>query len=125
MPRAGRNWVPVDVNYFDDPDIVELSDEAQLLDLRAMALVKRLQSDGRLTLRHFGRIAPESGCDFLGELVERGIWVNQGEVFERRNWLEWNDTAAHIARAAQDGSKGCHVRWHLSGKKRPSSECQF
>jgi hypothetical protein len=125
MARPGKIYLQIDVNYFEDSDVIELSDEAQLLDLKAMLLTKRLQSDGRLTRRQFDRIAPRVGGDVVGELVQRGIWVDQDGRLERRNWLAWNDSAESIETVSRGGKHGNHIRHHVKGKKPPSPKCQW
>lgn len=114
MARPGRIFLPLDVSYFDDGRVVELSDSAQLLDLRAMLLARRLQTDGRLSRAQFGRIAPSGGDvgAMVGDLVRVGLWTEDGTEFVRRAWAEWNDTAADIASMAKGGSWGNHLRWH-------------
>ena len=133
MPRPGKIWLPLDVNHSDDPDVLELSDLAELLDLRAMAKAKQLGSDGRLTLRQFQKIAPDSPPDrpdVIGELLASPLWIDIGDgTFERRSWLDWNDTAEDIEAMSRGGSKGNHKRWHVRGTKarppKPDPSCEF
>jgi hypothetical protein len=125
MPRPGRIYFTVDVNYFDDPDIGELSDSAQLLDLRAMALSKRIGSDGQLTRRQMQRIAPESGGDSIDEIIDSGVWIDKGDALERRNWLAWNDSAEMIEIMSRGGKRGNHEKWHVKGKKPPTAKCEW
>ena len=114
MARPGRLFLPLDVSYFDDSRVVELSDGAQLLDIRAMVLVRRLQSDGRVTRTQMHRIAPSGGDigAMITELVKVGLWAEDGDELVRRAWADWNDTAADIAAMAKGGSLGNHLRWH-------------
>jgi phosphoribosyl-ATP pyrophosphohydrolase len=115
MARPGRLFLPLDMSYFDDGRVCELSDGAQLLDLRAMLLVRRLQTDGRLTRTQFARIAPESGGDIgamIGELVKVSLWEEDGDGLRRHAWASWNDSADDIAAMAQGGTWGNHLRWH-------------
>jgi hypothetical protein len=133
MPRPGKLFLALDNNYFDDPVVIELSDAAQLLDLRAMTLMKRLQSDGRLTLRQIDRIAPDSppeSGDLLGELTASGLWSEKSDgSYERRSWFDWNDTAEDIAAMIKGGLKGNHLSWHVRGRKgrpaKPDPTCEL
>lgn len=111
MARAGRLYVPLDCGYFDDDRVVELSDLAQLLDLRALCLVRRLLSDGRLTRRQLERIAPIGGD--IGELVASGLWAEDAGTYVRSSWSTWNDSAADIATMSKGGVEGNHLRWHV------------
>jgi hypothetical protein len=120
--------VPLDTSYFDDNRVVELSDGAQLLDLRAMCLLKRLQADGCLTQRQMRRIAPESGGDIaamIAELLDGGLWSQDGDTLTRRAWAKWNDSAADVEAMAQGGGWGNHLRWHVKrgGVKDDCSHC--
>jgi hypothetical protein len=125
MAKPGKLYLQLDCDYFDDADILELSDLAQLHDVRGMAYSKRLQSDGCLTERQFARIAPDSPGDTRGELVGRGIWLDKGDHLERRNWLAWNESAENIEAISRGGKRGNHVKWHVRGKKPPSSDCEW
>jgi hypothetical protein len=126
MPKPGRPFLTLDVSYFDDATVVELSDGAQLLDLRGMALAKRLQSDGSLSRRQLGRLAPESGGETVDELVSVGLWIDRGDRLERRSWLEWNDSAETIAAMSKGGKRGNHLRHHVRGKNpKPNAKCEW
>ena len=120
MPRPGKIYLTLDVNYHDDPDVLELSDLAQLLDIRAMATIKRLQSDGRLTHRQLERIAPDSAPDsgeLIAELIASPLWteIDPG-TFERRSWLSGTTTAADIETMSLGGKRGNHVKWHVRAR---------
>lgn len=120
MPRRGRLFLPLDCGYFDDDAVVELSDLAQLLDLRAMVLSKRLGTEGRLTGRQLCRIAPRSvpesvpmtpdGTPIVDELVHSSLWTADDNFYVRRSWPAWHDSAA----AQHGGAKGNHLRWHAN-----------
>jgi hypothetical protein len=103
------------VSYFDDGRVVELSELAQLLDLRAMTLAKRLQSNGRLSRRQLERVAPSGGDvgAMIAELVDVGLWTEDGGGFTRSAWLAWNDSAADVETMSKGGIAGNHLRWHV------------
>lgn len=127
MPRAGRLFLPLDVSYFDDDRVVELSDAAQLLDLRAMTLLKRLDCHGVLSKRQLTRIAPESGGDFdpmMEELLESGLWAKEGRSFARGGWGVWNTPETDVEAMSKGGEHGNHLRWHVE-RGISKDGCQF
>lgn len=130
MPaRPGRNWLPVDVNYSDDAAVAELSDLAQLTDLRAMLFSKRIQSDGELTERQLRRLVPESADDpdaLVQELVDSSLWTCAEGTYWRRSWAQWNDSASEVEAKAARGGYYAHLRWHVQKSlfKPECSHCQ-
>ncbi len=99
MPKPGRLYVPLDVNFFDDPQIAGLDYEAQILFLAMLCLAKRTTTDGVVTLKQIRRLVPEvwsenplaALCD--GHLVEAGIEANTYRIV---SWNDWNEEAASI-----------------------------
>jgi hypothetical protein len=127
LARAGRWFLPLDVSYFDDERVVELSDAAQLLDLRAMTLMKRLDCGGVLSTRQLTRIAPESGGDFdpmMQELVKSGLWAKEGKAFARGGWSQWNAPEADSEAMSKGGEHGNHLRWHVK-RGITAEDCSF
>ena len=115
MPKPGRLYVPLDVNFFDG-DGAGLSDEAQLLFLRIIALSKRMMSDGRITRAQIARIAPAMDATVCDELCESQLCFCDESAIVVRSWAEWNDTASAIEERAEvkrsAGTLGNHKRWH-------------
>jgi hypothetical protein len=131
MPRPGRTFLALDVNYFDDPVVFELSDMVQLLDVRGMAYLKRLQVDGGLTRRQLRRLAPESAPEIgasadglIDELIESGLWIDTGAEIVRRRWLDWNVSAENIEKMSRGGKRGNHTKWHVV-RENPDPDCEF
>jgi hypothetical protein len=141
MARPARQWIPLDCGYFDDASVIEMSDAAQLLDIRAMTLAKRLFTDGKLTLKQLERIAPSgtrSGADkpdetpdaraIIGELVEAGLWIEDNGTYTRRNWGHWHTSADDIEQMSEGGRKGNHKRHHLGkdgNPPKPNPACTY
>lgn len=126
MARAGRTFLPLDVNYFDDPKVVELSDGSVLLDVKAMLLMKRTHSDGQITRRQLEREASIGGDigAMIAELIGCGLYVDAGSHLQRGGWHGWNDPASDVEAMAKGGKYGNHVKWHVNkGKVNPS--CPF
>jgi hypothetical protein len=113
MAKPGRIYLQLDVNYCDDPDVVELSDLAQLLDIRAMSLSKRTRSEGRLTRRQLEKIAPGDPAEVIAELTASPLWSEEGGIFERRSWTDWNEPSKDTQAKADGGTFGAHLRWHV------------
>jgi hypothetical protein len=103
---------------------VDLSDLAQLTDIRGMVLARRLLTDGRLPRRRLERLAP-IGTDaevIVAELIKAGLWTEAGDSLIRRGWAEWNAAAGDIEVRSKGGTLGNHRRWH-EAMGRVSPDC--
>lgn len=122
-----RLFVPLDVDFPDDPAVVALSLEAELLYLRALCLAKRTLTDGAIHPGHLRRLtdkmstAPEL---LAGELVDAGLWTNAQVGWQIRSWLEHNRSADEITQeldrrrtAARERTR----RWRERGTPDPDS----
>ena len=133
MAKAGRLFIQLDVNWYDEWGH-ELSGDAALLWVVATCACKRMQKDGRLTIGQLRRVAPEclledpdrltsvvaELCDHPDAPVEK----DGQNAISFRAWAEWNDLAAEIEAMSAGGKFGNHVKWHVK-KHKPSSECEF
>ena len=132
MPRAGRNWVPLDTGYFDDRRVIELSVWAQILDLRGICMAKRLQTDGCLSPAQLRSIAPSSDTDsdtdesdLISELIEAELWEQAPDgSYIRRSWKEWNTSADEIAAKSAGGRLGNHRKHHVKTGN-PNHDCEL
>lgn len=126
MARAGKQWVPLDVNHADE--LVHLSPMARYADIVLMCLAKRLMSDGRLSeAQARSEIAYRIGGDIapiLAELRGDGLWTSDDGTLTRHGWGRWNDTAAEVEVMSKGGSKGNHLRWHVK-RGRVDPDCSL
>lgn len=130
-------YVPLDVNYADDPKVIEAGPEAELVYVRSLAIAKRIGSDGRIHRAHLFRLAGDlpsirSGeCDtndFATDLVNAGLWIEVPDGWQIAAWDRWNLTAEELEERkrgkAEGGSLGNHRRWHEArGKVDP--DCRY
>ena len=142
MARAGRLFIPLDVNWYDEWGHA-VSTKAALLWVLAVGASKRLGTDGSLTRSQLRRLAPAdmSNADLdlaitelcecsiapispryrpddggkIGGRIEGEIEGNLG--VELTGWDQWNG-------GSNDGAFGNHLRWHVKQKK-PSLTCDF
>jgi hypothetical protein len=124
-PLSSRGlFVPLDVNYSDDPKILEVGYRAELLYVRSLAIAKRLASDGAIHRNHLYRIGADieddgGACmmwDLAKELVRAGLWVEDGDGWVIAAWDRWNLTAAEVEERKRGKARGAavanHKRWH-------------
>ena len=63
-------WLRLSSDYFEDDRVADLSEPAQIADLRLMTLANRLESDGRLTVAQI--------TDRLGKRsYNQNLWITQ------------------------------------------------
>lgn len=93
-----RLFVPLDVNYTDDPRIIRAGPDCELVYLRSLALAKRLNQDGRIDQAHLGRLT--DGLELVSHiaptLVKEGLWVEDGDGWQIAAWLKHNPSAADL-----------------------------
>jgi hypothetical protein len=118
-------FVPLDVNYADDPKVLEAGVEAELLYVRSLAIAKRIGTDGRIHKMHLIRLTFDmpsvawEGHDPLliaAALVKCGLWIEDADGWRISAWERWNLTASEIEERrrgkARGGAIGNHRRWH-------------
>ncbi len=71
--RDARPWIKLSLDYFDNPKIDALSDNAQLLHLQLMLRTARQKKDGEVTVR----AAKARGETAFKELVSAGLLIKE------------------------------------------------
>lgn len=96
----GRVHVPLDVNYADDPKIIEAGERAEILYVRALAFCKKLLSDGRVSDSQLQRFGLRGVTKRAQRLVEVGLWERvsdaEGDGYQIVAWLKHNKSAEEI-----------------------------
>lgn len=116
MPENTRRglYVPLDVNYREDPKIIEAGAEAELVYLRSLVLAKRLTDrDGHVHRAHLTGLACDidsvlrgesQPVDIAADLVKSGLWIEDVDGWLIAAWLKHNPSAAEI-----DESRGAEA----------------
>jgi hypothetical protein len=121
-------YVPLDVNYAEDDKIIEVGPLAELLFIRSLAFAKRVEKDGRIADSQMPTVAariPKANTQ-AERLYESGLWERNGTGLYISAWLKRNKPVEDVnAAKSSAGTIGNHKRWHLSGVKPPSPECEF
>lgn len=107
-------YVPLSVAYREDDAILGIEPLAELLFVRSLAFCKaREDSGGGISsrqLRIFGGDLGSYGVpvdDLVAQLVREQLWIETGDGWLIRSWLEWNGNES-----SEHGRRGNHVRWH-------------
>jgi hypothetical protein len=115
-------FIKLDVAFYEDAAILEVSDAAELLFVRAICLAKRIGSDGYLSLKQLGRIAPDIGTDIgtdigsdsvtdiASELVDVGLLIRTSKGFQIASFLKHNSTMKTVQSQRQGGEYGNHLK---------------
>jgi hypothetical protein len=122
-PNDGRLFLPLDVNFFDDPEILAAGEKAGWLYLHMLTLSKRTLSDGFVAdaqVRKFGLTGMAARLSALAKdhLIERrdGGWFCSAYAKRNRSAAEIRQTQRLEREAAIIGN---HRRWHVEGKTSP------
>lgn len=113
--KAGRIYVPLDVDYPDNPKIIEAGEKAEVLYIRGLCLAKRTLSDGYLDRRQLDRMGLSAVFQRAATLVRCGLWsyMKIGDKvvgYQIVGFLDRNDSAEEVAQLSairsRSGSKG-------------------
>lgn len=124
-------YVPLDVNYRDDPKIIEAGADAELVYLRSLVLAKRLTDrDGHVHRAHLNGLACDldnvlhgnvDPLDVAADLVKCGLWIEDIDGWLIAAWLKHNPSAAEI-----DESRGAEASrkraWRESQRDKEAAE---
>ena len=108
MPRRkGGLYVPLDVNFWDDPRIVRAGEKAAVLYLNMATACKRLGSDGRLEALQIDRLHVPGWKARLDILLREELVLDlQDGGYTIASWLQHNDPVAVVqARRAADADR--------------------
>lgn len=97
MPRPGRLFVPLDVNFLDDEKVLEAGERAAWLYIAMLCRCKQLGTDGYLTERQISRLHVDQWRPRLARLVEvHLVWLVEDGRYWITGWLKNNEQAAKI-----------------------------
>ena len=108
--RDARPWIKLSLDYFDNPKIDALSDNAQLLHLQLMLRTARQKKDGEVTVR----AAKARGETAFKELVSAGLLIKEDPRTYRIHDYDKHQTLKRIIDArSKAGGRGGHVKNHV------------
>jgi hypothetical protein len=108
MPRRkGGLYLPLDVNFFDDPRIVRAGEKATTLYLAMALACKRLGTDGRLEPLQIDRLHVPGWKARLATLLREQLVLDLDDgSYTIAAWLQHNDPASIVAqRRAEDAAR--------------------
>jgi hypothetical protein len=94
-----RLYVPLDVNYQDDPRVLRAGPMAELVYLRSLTLAKRLDDDGRIEDVHLRRLCDgieDDPLEVANDLCNAGLWITDGDAYRIAAWLKHNPSKAAL-----------------------------
>lgn len=88
-------YVPLDVNFPDDPKIIRVGLEGAGLYVMALCLAKRLMTDGEVERVHLERFGASERT--ISDVVDAGLMddIGHGKLMIRA-WLDHNDSAEEV-----------------------------
>jgi len=86
------SWLKLDDGFADHPKVLELSDAAFRLHVRALCWCARQQTDGVLTKRALAALSAKS--KFIKELEGADLWHKKGDAHEVHDYLKYNPSKA-------------------------------
>lgn len=98
--RVGQ-YAPLAVRYYDDDDVVDAGEAAELLFVRGLAFCAGRTSDGYISDQQVVRSVGVGMPDAMQRaevLVRVGLWERVVGGFQVRSWLKWNKSAEELGK---------------------------
>jgi hypothetical protein len=94
-------WARLSTHWYADARVLNLSRDAELFFVRAIAWCKELLTDGvvpRAAVRLFDHKLDQDGEACAAELVKQGLWepLDDGWRFPPATWARWQGTRAEV-----------------------------
>ena len=114
----GRLYVPLDVDYADNPKMIGVGERGEVLYIRALCLAKRTLTDGFIDERQLVRFGLP-GVEVRAEsLVREGLWEKVPGGYQITGWLERNTSASAIHEASTKRAEAGRLGGQRSGVTR-------
>ena len=108
-------WANMDDEFAEHPKNWELSDAAFRLHVSAILYANRHLTDGDIPASKVRTLCPRYRAAALAELLTNDHWVDKGEFYTIRDFLDWNRSRAQVEaereRKSKAGKKGAQKRW--------------
>lgn len=113
------SWANLDDQFPTHPKVVRLTDAAFRLHVSAICYCANHMTDGLIDADAVRLLVPRFKPSAVTELVERGVWLQHGDVYELHDYLQWNRSKQtileererkHQQRSAA-GKRGAAARW--------------
>lgn len=90
-------WTRLDDGHFDRPLVLELSRDAQLVEIEALVYGNRAGTDGVIDRRALWKMSGSEDLDrAIAELVDAGLWERTGTGWQVCDWAATQLTAAQV-----------------------------
>lgn len=90
-------WFKLAANYADDPKIVAVGEQAELLFIRALAYCARAETSGKLTRTSLERLGFTRVMRRVEKLVNSGLWTEVEDGWRITRWDEWQSELDALA----------------------------
>lgn len=105
MARDDQLWFAVSLRFFDDPKMVAVSPEAQLIYLRGIAYSRQHMTDGHVPKQVVKSWLSRRYRRVISELTSSYLWVNSDfagqESFLNESFTKWNPSRAEVAKVRE------------------------
>jgi hypothetical protein len=108
-------WANFDDGFPTHPKITPLSDAAFRLHVSGICYCAKHLTDGLVGAETVPTLRPKFRPTMLAELVDKGLWLAHGDVYEIRDYLDWNRSREQVEsereRKRKGGRRGAEKRW--------------
>lgn len=112
-------WANLDDSFPSHPKVASLSDGAFRLHVAGICYCAKYLTNGRILIEIVPTLRPSFRPKMVQELVEKGLWIQSGDVYEIHDYLQWNVSREYVEsereRKRMAGRKGAEKRWGNNG----------
>lgn len=114
-------YVKLDDNYADHPKVTRLSDAAFRLHTSAIIRSGRYLTDGRIEFDDVPRLVPKFRKQAVDELLDKGLWEQNGTGYLIHDYLDWNPSRTQVERAKKAAARR-KAQWRRQQGEEPEEE---
>jgi len=112
-------WIRFEDNFPEHPKVLEVTDAAFRLHVRAVGYCSRLLTDGRLTLSALSSLKHGRwGLRLAAELVQAGLWEQGDDGYQIHDYLHYQPSKADVV-AVREARSEAGRKGGLSGRAKP------
>jgi len=100
-----QNWFKVSNNFMDDPKMLEIGAVGICLFLAGIGYSSRNLTDGRIPKLMAKRLIVEDVSEVIPQMLELGLWVEDGKDYIVPAYLEWQTSSEEVAAKRQGATQ--------------------
>lgn len=102
--RSLPTWLRLAAAYYEDPDVIDAGEPAEVLFIRGLGYAKRQGTEGFIPAQALPYIVQSRAKQRVARLVQVGLWIEVEGGWRIRRWDLWQDSLEEIE-ASREGAR--------------------